>query len=154
MRRTAAAVALALATLAAAPAAWSLPDVDPAVAPTRPSSRLIHLEGPIRLTGTGYAAAGADVAVVTLKGSVQVSDPDGDVRTGPTPVVIRGVVDVSRPLMTQWAHPTLYIFVERGGRVAAARLDGDVPFSGSARDGAVTLTGAGLVSGDVLVQGP
>src|SRR5690242_9850977 len=81
--------------------------------PTRPATRLVHVSGPLQLTGSGYAARGTDLAVVTLTGTVDVTDREGKVRSGPTNVTIRGLVDVSKGLMTEWAHPTVFIYIER-----------------------------------------
>lgn len=152
--RTLAAAVLACSLLALRPvAARALAEDAQGVGPTRPAARLVHVSGPIRLTGSGYAAQGTNLAVVTLTGTVDVSDAEGRVRSGPTNVTIKGVVDVTKGLMDEWAHPTVFIYIERDGRVSGARLDGNIPFSGTARSGVVSLTGAGLVSGDVLVDG-
>lgn len=117
------------------------------------SWKLAHLAGPLSVSGTAVAPPDAEVVAVRLDGFLEAQSEDGSIRTGKTAVAFVGVVDLSRGGTGEWTRPKVQVFVERDGLiVGGAQLQGNVSLTATSADGAVTVSGAGILSGDVLVR--
>lgn len=115
------------------------------------SWRLAHVSGPVSVSGTAVVPRDAPVAAVRLDGFLEAQNADGTIRTGKTPVAFIGVVDAAG-LAAGWARPVIRVFVEQDGKLVGSVLAGNVSLTSSASEGAVSVSGSGILSGDVLVR--
>lgn len=116
------------------------------------SWRLAHVSGPVSVSGTAVIPKDAPVAAVRLDGFLEAQNADGTIRTGKTAVAFIGVVDAAG-VAAGWARPAIRVFVEQDGKlVGGSTLAGNVSLTSSASDGAVSVSGSGILSGDVLVR--
>lgn len=114
--------------------------------------RLMHVSGPVSVSGTAVVPKDSEYASVRLDGFLEAASADGSLTTRRVPVAFVGLVDVSKPAIGAWTRPVVHVYVERGPDMVGARLEGHVVLSGTAAPGAVSVSGAGILSGDVLVR--
>ena len=115
--------------------------------------RLVHVSGPVSVSGTAVVPRDAGLAAVRLDGFLDAQTADGAIRTGRTAVAFIGVVDLTRGAVGEMARPAVTVFIERDGQlVGGAKLEGNVALSGTANPGAVSVSGSGILSADVLVR--